>query len=637
METSGQIIAIILIILAGAFLLFFAIPFVKTKSSLKRAIKGLKQLKKDPDPNLESLFAECDTLSHLWAEYKDTLHEQKSRNPETGEFAVVRIRATVPAEVYFKTDVIVDTTLNVDFFKHLPGIFTGIGIIGTFLGILKGLHDFKISDDSNMVRHSLQGLLGGVTEAFLISCIAISLAMVITIIEKICINLLNKYVEVLVQLIDGLYNAGAGEEYLARLVKATEESAGQMSVLKNTLVKDLKDILTELTNRQIAATQQSTEHIGANVSSALGKIQQGNGNAVAGMMQDAMAAFLAKTESLFSGQINGINELQRQTADSLRDAVSNIQKAAGDIKNAGASGAEVMSNKLAKAMQDAEQRQSDMDARMKVFLDELKKISDESAQSSQQKLQVSLDVLTATMKEFTEQITIQVKGSAEAGREKNQAIADTAKIAVEGMGGQVSAVVDEVGKAVAEMNSAVQTLKQTSVDAFGKMNSGADTLSNTLRQFNDAGQSVLITLQKATQLTNDLSKTSGDIATVSQALNGVSGSYKDTTEKMVQLVNQMNQVVETAKRETGATSDIVATIERASKSLVDAQNNADQYLQRVNQVIETAHGEFTEGMTKAVDEANTSFHQSLNNAVNLLSGSIQNLSDTIDELSDKKS
>ena len=624
-----------------SFLKWFLIPFRKTRLSLKVAINGLKQHKKDPNKNLESLFKDCETLSHLWAEYRDTLHEQKRLNNITGNYEVAAIRSTVPAEVYFKTDVVVDTTLNVDFFKHLPGIFTGIGIIGTFLGILHGLHDFKISDDTNLVRQSLQGLLGGVTEAFSISCIAISLAMLITLIEKICINLLNKDVEDLVQLIDGLYSAGSGEEYLARLVKSSEESAGQMGILKDTLVEKLKDILTELTERQIQATQQSFSE---NLSSPINKMatsfeafKAGNGDAVSGMMKDVMAAFLSKTESLFSGQINGINELQRQTAESLNVALANIEKAAKDIQNAGSSGAEAMSGKLSDAMEKAERRQSDMEARMKEFLNELKKISDESSQSSQQKMQSSLDALTETMMDFTDKIILQVKGSADIGMENNEKIRENIKVTVGEMGGQVSAVVEGVGRAVSEMNAAVQSLKQTSTEAFTKMHNGAETLSVTMSEFNNAGQNVLNTLQKSVQLTNDLAKTSGDIATVSQAFTGVSGSYKETTEKMSHLVNQMNQIVETAQREAGATSQIVSTIERASQTLVEAQYNADQYLQRVNHIITEAHGRFTEGMTRAVDEANRSFHESINTAVNMLSGSIQSLSITIDELNDKNS
>jgi hypothetical protein len=66
------------------------------------------------------------------------------------------MRLTAPAEMFFRTDIIVDTSLRADFFKHLPGILSGIGIIGTFVGLLNGLKGFKISENNIEVQHRHQ-------------------------------------------------------------------------------------------------------------------------------------------------------------------------------------------------------------------------------------------------------------------------------------------------------------------------------------------------------------------------------------------------------------------------------------------------------------------------------------------------
>jgi len=71
----------------------------------------------------------------------------------------------------------VDSRLSTEFFKHLPGLFTGIGIIGTFSGLITGLQAFKVSENATVVRNSLEKLMQGVYEAFLVSAVAISAAM----------------------------------------------------------------------------------------------------------------------------------------------------------------------------------------------------------------------------------------------------------------------------------------------------------------------------------------------------------------------------------------------------------------------------------------------------------------------------
>jgi len=259
----AYLFATILGLLATSFLAFFFFPSFLVSARLSKVIKKIEALDGKPNGKLDDLFHKTGVLEHLWREYSDTLHKQTELDPRTGQQRVVRLRSTVPAEMYFRSEIIVDTPLRTEFFKHLPGILTGVGIIGTFYGLLIGLQAFQISENAIIVRNSLNKLLHGVWEAFLVSVSAIALAMLVTLIEKLCITRLNAKVEKLVQLLDGLFEAGAGEEYLARLVKASESSASQTAILKDALVGELKQILTELTERQITAASVSTSALGA--------------------------------------------------------------------------------------------------------------------------------------------------------------------------------------------------------------------------------------------------------------------------------------------------------------------------------------------------------------------------------------
>ena len=74
-----------------------------------------------------------------------------------------------------------------------------------------------------------------VYDAFLVSALAIALAMLVTFIEKLVLVALYRRVQSLTQSIDERYKSGVGEEYLARLVTASEESATQSKILKDAL------------------------------------------------------------------------------------------------------------------------------------------------------------------------------------------------------------------------------------------------------------------------------------------------------------------------------------------------------------------------------------------------------------------
>src|SRR6185369_3566404 len=207
----------------------------------------------------KKVFAGDRRLAHLWKEYQESLHLQHEERD--GQMPIKAARATTPAEMFFNSQFVVDSRLRTEFFKHLPGLFTGIGIIGTFSGLIEGLRAFQVSENAATVRASLESLMHSVGEAFLISATAIAAAMVVTFIEKLLLASLYRRTEEIAHAIDARFDAGAGEEYLSRLVKASEESASQSKILKDALVKELGELLRELTGAQIAASKEQQSHV----------------------------------------------------------------------------------------------------------------------------------------------------------------------------------------------------------------------------------------------------------------------------------------------------------------------------------------------------------------------------------------
>ena len=135
----------VLLLLSALFIAIFLTRAMRSLAVLTN-LKKLKAISGPKEQALESSFSINRTFSHLWREYKDTLHQQQEYEPNGRRRADV-LRSTVPASMVFTNDVIVDTPLATEFFRHLPGIFTGVGIIGTFWGIIEGLQAFRISDN----------------------------------------------------------------------------------------------------------------------------------------------------------------------------------------------------------------------------------------------------------------------------------------------------------------------------------------------------------------------------------------------------------------------------------------------------------------------------------------------------------
>ncbi|MEX8510954.1 MAG: hypothetical protein AB3X37_09390 [Leptothrix ochracea] len=320
----------VLALLVLGFLGFFLIPGIQHWRRLRRLLRQVQSLPKDANlDDLKKVFAADRQLAHLWAEYADSLHPQHANRD--GRQVVVAIRSTLPAEAYFCAQYVVDTPLRTEFFKHLPGIFTGVGIIGTFWGLIGGLGPFALAatGTAQAMVGQLKPLIMAVRDAFVISALAIIAAMLVTFIEKILLVSLYRLTEEIAHAIDKRFETGVTEEYLSRTAQASESAATHAAVLKDALVKDLGDLLKNMVDRQSQAITQSIQSglaqpLAQITNQLSGAIQQATGNqsAAAGqMLADLLASFQAQLQTLFGQQIGHINGLNQQTAQTMQGAV----------------------------------------------------------------------------------------------------------------------------------------------------------------------------------------------------------------------------------------------------------------------------------------------------------------------------
>jgi Mg2+ and Co2+ transporter CorA len=620
------IFAAILAVLLLSFVTFSLIPSFAVSRQLSAVIKKLILLNGKPDDSLAAIFSNKGVLDHLWQEYADSLHKQT-------EGLSIRLRSTMPAGVVFRPDILVDIPLRADFFKHLPGLFTGVGIIGTFYGLLIGMKSFVVSDNSIVVRESLTRLLHGVSEAFLISASAISLAMIVTFIEKLVASRLNAKVEKLVQLLDGLFEGGAGEEYLARLVQATESSSVQAAGL---LKGELKQILDELIDKQILAMNVGSAALGeriaasieegmkaplAAINDSLKNKQSDQGAALQIMLKAVLDDFGGQMKSLFGGQ----GSLQQQTIAALEATVVKLESMA-----AGPSSMDALVAQITKSNAAAESREALMLEKLVEFVEQMSLAASQTQTDGQAQLQGALNEMSARMGSVVDSLSAQVLSATDVSRRHQQEMESQSQNAVGQLSDQIALMIEGVSQSVAQINSAVAVMHATTTEAMSAFNTSAEILHLASRDFAQAGQSVSATLDKSALVADQLVQAAGSVVTASSGLGEMFGDYKAAREAMVEQVRSLQLLAEQVRRDASMSGEVLARIESATGKLIAAQKDADDYLSRISDVIAVAHQSFSEGMTHAVGEANREFHLALSDSVKLLREGIHELESTLD-------
>jgi hypothetical protein len=646
----------LLLLISFGFFTRFVFPALRLSRELDSAIAALKEIRSRSGGNVVELVEieikamSHPALSHLWNEYAKTLHAQRE-DGENGQSRIVRWRATSQADAFFSEQSVVDSRLKTEYYKHLPGILTGLGIIGTFTGLIIGLGRFNVPKDLTKVQEELGQLIDSVGHAFYVSAAAITLAMLFTWIEKSLVAARYRQVELLREMVDSMFKGGAGEEYLERLVTAAETSATQAAHIKNALVADLKEILTTLATQQIAAQALHTNQMSTGVGNAISEslrppmdaistavqgISANQGEAVNKMLTDVLAAFSAQMRDMFGGQMQGMSDLLRETSESMKSAALQFGQLAANMDAAGTNTVDAMGEKLSKALDGMEARQQAMNIQMAAFVDQIRALVGESQSESSRKLQEVLTSIGDQVAGVIAELRRQAEASAESQGQRQERFEGATGAAIGSLSQQMESLLAQSVDTNRSLQDTVAKLAGATDKAISGMNSGAETLYVAASDFAKAGQSVADTMRASAVAVEAIKGASGQLTLATDGARSLFADYGKTRDTFSLMVSELKETIDNAKREASMTSEIIGRIEAAAAQLGTAQKESEEYLRGVSEVLVKAHDAFAENVERTLREGNRQFQGELSSAVQLLSGAIKNLGDVVDDFSPRK-
>lgn len=615
-----SLIAIFVGLLSYFYLTKYQRPGAKLEKKLKEVNLQLSEIETSNDGNvdlgkLKSIFNEKPLMS-LWQEYSQSLHVIVS---EDGERST--IRSTVPAEMFFSKESIVDSEINAEFFRHLPGMLTGVGIIGTFTGLVWGLASFN----AKKAAETLDLLLGEVMSAFLASWLAILAAILITFFEKRVINNCYKQVDQLTEHLDGLFSAGVGEDYLARLVKASESSATHAASLKDALMRDLEVLM----NRQ--AVQIGTAISGAleeplkTIGGAVNDFSKGQGQAVSGMLENLLAGFMEKLDQTFGSQIKGINEAIQKSSDSMTLVQAAMTKLIDDISKAGKSAATEMSMKMEESMQRAAQAQEAMNEQLRLFIEELKQLMIQQQGETK-------NAMNETIKKVLSELEIAIKSIAE---ERNKQIeqdqrrtsdltASTTQL-YGGLSENVSKLIEDIKLSTIKTEENINQIQKVSTTAISGMNDGAINMKLAAEKFTDAGNAVTDVLEGSRTITTQMDQAAQSLQGTTSIIKDLLFKYEESRQASQSYVRELTELIATAKREAGVSEKIVADMQRIMDTLNSTEKLSTEYLDKVNQVLASSFEKFNSEMLAQVTKINSENDKLMASSIGALRAAVETM------------
>jgi len=185
-KETGLITSIWVALLHLLFLVFL-VCLIKKKGAIKKSILGVSK------EFTEDRISSDEYLKDSWKLYLQHFVTLGDNTKKTDDFA----------ESYFN-QTLVQKQINVELWKSIPGMFVGLGILGTFVGLTLGISDFNFSS-SDKILDSIETLIGGIKTAFLTSLHGISLSIILGYSEKILFNTFGDPIQKICGLLNDKY------------------------------------------------------------------------------------------------------------------------------------------------------------------------------------------------------------------------------------------------------------------------------------------------------------------------------------------------------------------------------------------------------------------------------------------------
>lgn len=212
----------------------------------------------------------------------------------------------------------------------LPGVFAGVGILGTFLGIVLGLSGVGLGN-ADQLMDSVESLLGGMSTAFVSSIVGIAFSVFWLILHRALVGHVEAKLREVCQGLSARYRVwDSGAVLRVSLVTQQKQllaqgsqltiHGNQLTIQRKQLKAQQEAIEQQLRSVTLADEQKGIlQNLGTDIAEAL---EVALSKAVTPALSGLTESFGALSEDIRGQQMDGIGELAKEFREQLMESVN---------------------------------------------------------------------------------------------------------------------------------------------------------------------------------------------------------------------------------------------------------------------------------------------------------------------------
>ena len=680
----SQTINWVFIVAFFATFLLYKYHFVKPLDARYKEIETYLDILKKYNPQnvnvyFESLSQEMensDLIKGIWRKYQRTLISIPGKDG-------LEKYSTVESESYFSVAAFTEG-MKGGLWSGLAGTFTGIGILGTFIGLTIGLAGVDTSS-TGALSSSISGLLGGMSTAFVTSIFGIVSAIVFGVWHSQNMKRFGDAVSRFTDALDQVFIRKSVEEILLEELGESRAQRAAMEQLSTdmaiSICDHLPDVLDQLAEKMDSAMKGNLDTMLAGLSERQDK------------QTEQLMQISSNTNSLVIGGFDQLGDVLKkgvgQGAEELGNSLKNLSS---DIASL-AEGIRDILDRSTKASSEANQKTLDAlneaISKMNETMEGMANKQTEETDKNIQRMTALMEEMKTTMKDIFDEMSASAKeqrteigkiakDSADQTKENLGAINASVKELMAGIGGQMQQMQSIIGKFAIEsadqtkenlgvINASVKELMAEIADQMQQMQSMMDThekhMQETLDQMRQAvsssgnvvnaagktveaaGKTAKVFVEAADDVSMKLKTAAEPLQKAAQPLKQAATSLDNGVKVLAQsMTKQQADAKSVAESMRKISGDYMESSLYVKSALEEARNSWTAYEKRFKGVsgeLEKAFVQLDSGMqnyNKVTNEGLMAklkkFDETISTAVDTLAGVTEEVNENIEDLTD---
>ena len=680
----SQTINWVFIVAFFATFLLYKYHFVKPLDARYKEIETYLDILKKYNPqnvnvyfeSLSQVMENSDLIKGIWRKYQRTLISIPGKDG-------LEKYSTVESESYFSVAAFTEG-MKGGLWSGLAGTFTGIGILGTFIGLTIGLAGVDTSS-TGALSSSISGLLGGMSTAFVTSIFGIVSAIVFGVWHSQNMKRFGDAVSRFTDALDQVFIRKSVEEILLEELAESRAQRAAMEQLSTdmaiSICDHLPDVLDQLAEKMDSAMKGNLDTMLAGLSERQDK------------QTEQLMQISSNTSSLVSGCFDQLGDVLKkgvgQEAEELGNSLKNLSS---DIASL-AEGIRDILDRSTKASSEANQKTLDAlneaISKMNETMEGMANKQTEETDKNIQRMTALMEEMKTTMKDIFDEMAASAKeqrteigkiakDSADQTKENLSAINASVKELMAGIGGQMQQMQSIIGKFAIEsadqtkenlgvINASVKELMAEIADQMQQMQSMMDThekhMQETLDQMRQAvsssgnvvnaagktveaaGKTAKVFVEAADDVSMKLKTAAEPLQKAAQPLQQAAASLDSGVQVLAQsMTKQQADAKSVAESMQKISGDYMESSLYVKSALEEARNSWTAYEKRFKGVsgeLEKAFVQLDSGMqnyNKVTNEGLMAklkkFDETISTAVDTLAGVTEEVNENIEDLTD---